>query len=72
MMLPHVIGGSVIVESIFGISGMGQLAFDAILHRDYPMVMGITTFVAILTMFSVLLSDVLHALVDPRVGAEAT
>jgi len=72
MMLPHILGGSVIVESIFGINGMGQLAFEAILHRDYPMVMGITTFVAVLTMFSVLLSDVLHALVDPRVGAGVT
>ncbi|MHB8879792.1 MAG: ABC transporter permease [Myxococcaceae bacterium] len=71
VMLPHVLGGSVIVESIFGIHGMGLLAFEAILHRDYPMVMGITTLVAVLTMFSVLLSDVLHALADPRVAAGA-
>ncbi len=69
MTLPHVLGGSVIVESIFGINGMGSLAFEAILHRDYPMVMGVTTLTALLTMASMLASDVVHALADPRVGA---
>ncbi len=72
LMLPHLIGGSVIVERIFGIPGMGLLAFEAVAHRDYPMVMGITTLVAVVTMFSMLLSDVLYAAVDPRIRVEAT
>lgn len=70
LMLPHLVGGSVIVERIFGIQGMGLLAFDAIFHRDYPMVMGVTTLVALFTMASVLLSDVLYAVVDPRIRVE--
>jgi peptide/nickel transport system permease protein len=70
LMLPHLVGGSVIVERIFGIHGMGLLAFEAILHRDYPMVMGVTTLVALLTMGSMLLSDLLYAAADPRVDLE--
>ncbi len=69
LVLPHVIGGSVIVERIFGIPGMGLLALEAIYSRDYPLVMGITTLVAVLTMLSVLLADLLQGLADPRVGA---
>jgi peptide/nickel transport system permease protein len=71
LMLPQVLGGSVIVEQIFGIPGMGQLAFEAILHRDYPTVMGITTLVAILTMLSMLATDLAYAAIDPRVRPEA-
>lgn len=71
LMLPHLLGGSVIVEKIFGIPGMGQLAFEAILHRDYPTVMGITTLVALLTMVSMLATDVAYAAIDPRVRPEA-
>ncbi len=71
LMLPQVLGGSVIVEQIFGIPGMGQLAFEAILHRDYPTVMGITTLVAILTMVSMLATDLAYAAIDPRVRPEA-
>ncbi len=70
VMLPHLIGGSVIVERIFGISGMGLLAFEAVLHRDYPTVMGITTLVALLTPVSMLLSDLLHQALDPRLRME--
>ncbi len=70
--LPALVGGSVVVEQIFGIPGMGLLAFQAILSRDYPMVMGITTLVALLTLLSLLGADLLYALVDPRIGrAEA-
>jgi peptide/nickel transport system permease protein len=71
LMLPQVLGGSVLVEQIFGIPGMGQLAFEAILHRDYPMVMGVTTLVAILTMVCMLATDLAYGWVDPRVRPEA-
>ncbi|MBX5481988.1 MAG: ABC transporter permease [Myxococcaceae bacterium] len=68
--LPALVGGSVIVERIFGIPGMGELAFESILNRDYPVVMGVTTLVALFTLAATLLSDVLTAAVDPRIDLE--
>jgi peptide/nickel transport system permease protein len=65
--LPGLIGGSVIIESIFSVPGMGRLFYTSILSRDYPLVMGIFTFTAILTMLGLILSDILYALVDPRI-----
>lgn len=70
LMIPMLIGGSVVVERVFGVPGMGLLAFEAILVRDEPMVMGITTLVALLTMVSMLCSDLLYATVDPRIDLE--
>jgi hypothetical protein len=69
-LLPALIGGSVIVEYIFNIQGMGLLGFDAILQRDYPVIMAITTFSAFLTLMGILLSDILYSVVDPRVSQE--
>lgn len=66
-LLPRLIGGSVIVEYIFSIDGMGKLGFDAILSRDYPVIMAITTFAALLTLIGILVSDLLYGVVDPRV-----
>ncbi len=66
-LLPAMIGGSVIVEYIFSIRGMGMLAFEAILQRDYPVVMAITTASALLTLLGVLVSDILYTIVDPRI-----
>ncbi|MFT5681680.1 MAG: peptide/nickel transport system permease protein [Myxococcota bacterium] len=66
-LLPALIGGSVIVEYIFSINGMGRLGFDAILARDYPVIMAITTFSALLTLVGILISDILYSIVDPRV-----
>ncbi|MEM7165452.1 MAG: ABC transporter permease subunit [Planctomycetota bacterium] len=66
-LLPLMIGGSVIIEYIFEIPGMGKLGFDAILQRDYPVIMAITTLTAVLTMVGVLLSDILYSIVDPRI-----
>lgn len=65
--LPLLIGGSVIIESIFSIPGMGRLAFEAILSRDYPLIMGILSITALLTLLGLILSDVLYALTDPRI-----
>lgn len=69
-LLPAMIGGSVIVEYIFSIEGMGRLGFDAILARDYPVIMAITTFSALLTLTGILVSDLLYSVVDPRVRSE--
>ena len=66
--LPELIGGSVIIESIFSIPGLGQLGFEAVLARDYPIVMALLTVTAVLTLIGILLSDILLAAVDPRIA----
>lgn len=70
-LLPALLGGSIIIEQIFGIPGMGKLSFDAVLARDYPLVMGLATIDAFLTLISLLISDLLYVLVDPRISFEA-
>ena len=67
--LPSLIGGSVIFESIFAIPGMGKLFFEAVMARDYPLVMGGLVIGAVLTLVGNLLADVGYALADPRVRA---
>jgi peptide/nickel transport system permease protein len=67
VLFPALIGGSVIIEYIFSIPGMGLLSFDAILSRDYPVIMGITTTAAILTLMGILCADLTYTLVDPRI-----
>jgi peptide/nickel transport system permease protein len=69
-LLPSMFGGSVIIESIFSIPGMGQLGFEAVLSRDYPVIMAITTISALLTLVGLLLSDILYAVLDPRIKLE--
>lgn len=69
-LLPGLIGGSVIVEQIFSIPGMGRLGFEAVLSRDYPTVMAIAAIEAMLTLVSLLISDVLYVIVDPRISFE--
>lgn len=65
--LPALIGGSVIIETIFSIPGMGRLMFEAMLSRDYPLIMGVTTFSALLTLAGLILTDITYALVDPKI-----
>jgi peptide/nickel transport system permease protein len=67
-LLPGLVGGSVIIETIFSIPGLGQLGYEAVLARDYPTVMALFTMSALLTLAGILLSDVLLALVDPRIA----
>lgn len=68
--LPAMIGGSVIIESIFSIPGIGQLGFESILSRDYPVIMAIATITAFLTLIGILISDIAYVLVDPRISFE--
>ena len=68
---PALIGGAVIVETIFGIPGMGLLFFEAVEARDYNLVMAETFMGAILVLFGTLLSDLLLPTLDPRVTFEA-
>src|SRR3990170_2992376 len=68
--LPAMIGGSVIIESIFSIPGIGQLGFEAVLSRDYPLIMAIATISAFLTLIGILISDLAYVMVDPRISFE--
>ena len=65
--LPGLIGGSVIIETIFSIPGLGQLGFESVLARDYPTVLALFTVSALLTLIGILISDLLLAVVDPRI-----
>jgi peptide/nickel transport system permease protein len=65
--LPGLIGGSVIVESIFAIPGMGQLMVQAAFERDYPVLMGNLVIVSTITLLANLTADVVYGLVDPRI-----
>lgn len=65
--LPAMIGGSVIFESIFSIPGMGQLFYQGVMSRDYPLVMGILVIGAGLTLIGNLLADLCYGLADPRI-----
>jgi peptide/nickel transport system permease protein len=69
--LPGLIGGSVIVESIFAIPGMGQLMVQAVFERDYPVIMGNLVIVAALTLIANLIADLTYSLVDPRIRVAA-
>ena len=69
-LLPGLISGSVIIETIFSIPGMGRLGFEAVLSRDYPLIMGIFTISTFLTLFGLILNDILYALIDPRIRLE--
>ena len=65
--LPGLIGGSVIVESVFAIPGMGQLMVQAVFERDYPVIMGNLVIVATLTLIANLVADLAYGMVDPRI-----
>lgn len=65
--LPGLLAGSVIVESVFSIDGMGRLVLDAVQARDRELVLSLTLISGVLALFANLLADVLYALADPRV-----
>lgn len=65
--IPGLIGGSVIFETIFAIPGMGQLFYQGVMSRDYPVVMGILVIGAFLTLIGNLVADLCYALADPRI-----
>jgi peptide/nickel transport system permease protein len=67
MILPGLIGGSVIIESIFSWPGMGRMAYQAILARDYPIILTVNFISAVLVLAGTFVSDVLYMLVDPRI-----
>jgi len=67
LILPGLIGGSVIIESIFSWPGMGRMAYEAILGRDYPVILTVNFISAVLVLIGTLVSDLLYMVVDPRI-----
>lgn len=65
--IPDLIGGSFIFETIFAWPGMGRLGYEAIMSRDYPVIMAVGTIVAILTLLGNLIADITYAYIDPRI-----
>ena len=67
LVLPGLIGGSVIIESIFSWPGIGRMAYEAILARDYPLIITVNFISAILVLVGTFFSDLLYMVVDPRI-----
>jgi peptide/nickel transport system permease protein len=67
LILPGLIGGSVIIESIFSWPGMGRMAYEAILARDYPVILTVNFLSAVLVLIGTFVSDLLYSVVDPRI-----
>lgn len=67
-MLPALIGGSVVIEYVFNIPGMGLFMFESIFARDYNAIMGVLLISTVLTLAGLLLSDISYAIIDPRIS----
>ncbi len=67
LILPGLLGGSIIIESIFSWPGMGRMAYEAILARDYPVILTVNFISAILVLIGTFISDLLYMVVDPRI-----
>ncbi|MBL6457156.1 ABC transporter permease [Belnapia sp. T6] len=67
--LPTLLSGALVTETVFTWPGMGRLFLDSISYRDYPVVMGILMFTAVLVLLGSLLADLLYHVADPRLGA---
>jgi peptide/nickel transport system permease protein len=69
--LPALLSAAVIVEEVFGLHGIGMMAFDAVLSRDVPLLLGITTVGALITLAAVLAADLAYGFADPRLAGRA-
>jgi peptide/nickel transport system permease protein len=68
-LLPTMFGGALITETLFQIPGIGYISYQAIIRGDIPFAMFYTTFLIVLTQISLIVADILYAVVDPRVRA---
>ncbi len=66
-LIPGLIGGSIIMETVFAWPGIGRLAYQAVLARDYPVVMTINTISAVLVLIGNFVADILYGIADPRI-----
>ena len=69
-MVASIVTGSFVIEKVFGIPGVGSLFTNSIINRDYPLIMGITVFFAVLLVLAVLIVDFIYVLIDPRIKLE--
>lgn len=69
LMIPGILSGALLVESVFNYPGMGFLIWNAATNRDYPILLGFTVVIAVATVLANLLADVVNAVLDPRVRA---
>jgi peptide/nickel transport system permease protein len=67
----HLVAGAVLTETVFAWPGLGRLIYDAILHRDYPVMLGGLLVVTVCVVVGNLLADVAYAVIDPRIRLEA-
>lgn len=67
LQLSRVLGGALVIEVVFRWQGMGSLAYDAIMERDYPVVMGVVILVAFIFLMINLLVDISYTFFDPRI-----
>lgn len=67
MQIPFIFSGALLTETIFVWPGIGRLNYDAVLNRDYPLIMGILMILSIIILLSNLLADILYAAIDPRI-----
>ena len=67
-LLPGLISGSLLIEYIFAIPGMGELSMQALSSRDIPLIMALFSFSGFLTLAGMLISDILYVFVDPRIS----
>jgi peptide/nickel transport system permease protein len=65
--IPWLVGGAVVVETVFAWPGMGQLMYKSIVAKDFPVVQGIVLIIALLTVLCNLLGDILTGFLDPRI-----
>lgn len=63
----HLIGGSILIETVFALPGIGRLAFEAVLQRDYQVLLGIFLLTSVVVVIFNLLTDLIYSLVDPRI-----
>ena len=68
--IAFLIGGTLVVEKVFALPGIGALMVDSIFNRDFPVVQGVTLVFAVLVVLVYLITDVVHSLLDPRVRYE--
>jgi peptide/nickel transport system permease protein len=65
--IPGLVSGAVITENVFAFPGLGKIAMDAIMQRNYPLILGINAMLTILTLIAAILTDIAYAAVDPRI-----
>lgn len=70
LQLPRLVGGAIIVEAVFAWPGLGFLAYDSVLRRDYPVIMGLTMVTAVFVLIVNLIVDIVYAFIDPRITFE--